>query len=124
MKTVCIESPLAGDFVRNIRYARFCLLDCLRRGEAPFVSHLLYTQVWDDTNAPQRSLGILAGLALGDQCDMRVVYGDLGRSKGMNYGIAAAGPIHQPVAFRKLPGELLAWFQSGEPFTGTHGATG
>jgi hypothetical protein len=37
-----------GDLRRNIRYAQLCVLDCLQRGEAPFASHLLYTQVLDD----------------------------------------------------------------------------
>ena len=39
MKLVIVESPFAGDTERNIRYARACLADCLRRGEAPFASH-------------------------------------------------------------------------------------
>lgn len=44
MRLVIIESPFAGDVVRNLRYLRACMRDCLRRGEAPYASHALYTQ--------------------------------------------------------------------------------
>ena len=54
--TVIVESPYAGDVERNERYARACIRDCLLRGEAPFASHLLYTQagVLDDTIKEER----------------------------------------------------------------------
>jgi hypothetical protein len=41
---VVVESPYAGNIERNLRYLRACMADCLRRGEAPFASHGLYTQ--------------------------------------------------------------------------------
>jgi hypothetical protein len=63
---VIIESPLAGDFERNIRYARWCMFDCLMRGEAPFASHLLYPQCLDDRDPGHRKLGIEAGFAWGE----------------------------------------------------------
>jgi hypothetical protein len=64
MKKVLIESPYAGDVERNEKYARACMRDCFERGEAPFASHLLYTQpgVLDDTLHHERALGIDAGL--------------------------------------------------------------
>ena len=48
---VLLESPYAGDIEANLSYARACMRDCFERGEAPFASHLLYTQmgVLDDT---------------------------------------------------------------------------
>src|SRR3546814_12910998 len=63
MKLVIIESPYAGDVEENTRYARACLQDCLRRGEAPFASHLLYTQpgILDDRVPDERELGLEAG---------------------------------------------------------------
>lgn len=46
---VYVESPYSSDTSegRNdrIEYARKAMQDCLKRHEAPFVSHLLYTQV-------------------------------------------------------------------------------
>src|SRR5690606_40243334 len=53
-RLVIVESPYAAkeffDRVRNQDYARAALRDSLLRGEAPFASHLLYTQagVLDD----------------------------------------------------------------------------
>ena len=43
MRFVIVESPYAGDVAANVEYARAAVADCLRRGEAPFASHLLYT---------------------------------------------------------------------------------
>ena len=69
MYLVILESPYAGgthlpidmrerDKQRNILYARACMKDCLNKGEAPFLSHLLYTQVLDDDVKEERALGI------------------------------------------------------------------
>ena len=63
MVKVILESPYAGDVEKNIEYARLCLKDSLLRGESPIASHLLYTQVLDDTKLDERNLGIDAGLA-------------------------------------------------------------
>ncbi len=83
MKTVCIESPLAGDFARNIAYARAALRFCLEQGVSPYASHLLLPQVYNDLSPEQREAGILAGLAMGDLCDERWYFEDLGTSDGM-----------------------------------------
>lgn len=86
-RLVILESPFAGDVERNIAYARRCLLDSLERGEAPIASHLLYTQVLDDTILEHRKLGIAAGLAWLEVADAMVVYTDLGISPGMQAAI-------------------------------------
>lgn len=106
MRTVVIETPFAGDVERNIKYARACLKDCLLRGEAPFASHLLYTQdgVLNDTDLDERAFGITAGLALGSRLDATVVYTDLGISIGMKYGIDRAVLENRIVEYRTLPG--------------------
>jgi hypothetical protein len=90
MRRVIIESPYAGDIKRNEQYARECMLDSLRRGEAPFLSHLLYTQVLDDTDPEQRETGIEAGLAWQDQADAVVGYIDYGISPGMELALKRA----------------------------------
>ena len=65
MRRVIVESPYAGDIERNLAYARAGIRDCLKRGEAPIASHLLYTQpgILDDDDGEERQLGIEAGLA-------------------------------------------------------------
>lgn len=104
MRRVQVESPYAGDVERNLRYARAALRDCLLRGEAPFASHLLYTQdgVLDDGVPEDRALGIEAGLQWLRSVDLVVVYQDLGRSSGMNEGIDRARSLGVPVEFRSL----------------------
>ncbi len=106
MKLVVVESPYAGDIEINERYARECLSDCLNRGEAPFASHLIYTQpgVLDDTIPEEREHGIQAGFAWGQAASLTAVYTDRGTSRGMQYGIDAAKEAGRPVEFRTLAG--------------------
>ena len=104
MKLVIIESPYAGDTVANIAYARRCVADSLKRGEAPIASHLLYTQpgILDDNVPKERQLGIDAGLAWRKVAERTIVYTDLGVSEGMKYGIEAAFKSGIPVEYRSL----------------------
>ncbi len=104
MIRVVIESPFAGDVERNIEYARRCLADSLARGEAPFASHLLYTQpgVLDDTIPEERKNGMYAGFEWGSQADLCAVYKDLGVSPGMEEGIRRATNAGVPHTFRSI----------------------
>lgn len=102
MRCVIVESPYAGDVPKNEAYARLCMLDCLRRGEAPFMSHMLYTQVLDDLDVGERMLGIEAGLAWGAKADSTVVYQDRGISPGMAKGIERASREGRTIEFRRL----------------------
>lgn len=99
---VIIESPLAGDVELNKSYALEALKDSLNRGEAPFASHLLYTQVLDDTIEAEREIGIEAGLAIGKRADKTVVYTDLGISNGMQRGIDRAMAEGRPIEYRSI----------------------
>jgi hypothetical protein len=107
MRLVILESPYAGEVRRNVSYARRCLRDALRRGEAPIASHLLYTQegVLDDLAPDERRLGIDAGLAWLRVAEASVVYQDHGISRGMQHGIDAARAAGIPVEFRSLVAE-------------------
>lgn len=112
MKLVILESPFAGtsnrpiikafQTLQNKRYARRAMLDSLNRGEAPMVSHLLYTQVLDDSNINERKQGIDAGLAWRYKAEKTVVYVDHGISKGMDYGIQLAKNTGIPVEYRRI----------------------
>lgn len=102
MTLVVIETPYAGDVARNLAYARVCMLDSLRRGESPFVSHLLYTQVLDDNIPSERTRGISVGLLWGQKADATIVYTDFGTSKGMELGVRAAVNANRIVVERKL----------------------
>lgn len=102
MIKVILESPYAGDVEKNVSYAKQCMLDCIRRNEAPFASHMLYTQILDDLKMDERDLGIEAGLVWGKVADKTVVYTDLGVSRGMQLGIDRAKSEGRTVEFRKL----------------------
>lgn len=104
MRLVILESPYAGDVERNVAYAREAMCDCLARGEAPFASHLLYTQpgVLDDSEPAERALGIRAGLAWGPKADATVVYMDYGLTSGMRAGIERAEAQGRPIEYRFL----------------------
>jgi hypothetical protein len=132
---VGIESPLkSGDFATNQRYARWCMYDSLLRGEAPFASHLLYTQVLYDGSETQREMGISAGESFYDACDFRAFYVDLPateQSSGMRRAWRRSQLRWQPfwhllrAAFRvlwtptravarRLPTPLLLAFEAGK----------
>lgn len=102
MRLVIVESPYAGDTAKNVEYARECMLDALERGEAPFASHLLYTQCLDDSVPEERAIGIAAGLAWYSRADLSAVYLDLGLSQGMHLGIIRAEEVGRPVERRTL----------------------
>jgi len=106
MRRVILESPFAGDIEANLTYARACMRDSLLRGEAPQVSHCLYTQpgVLNDGDALERAHGINAGHAWMNCADAVVVYTDRGISSGMQAGIRTAEFIRIPVEYRTLPG--------------------
>lgn len=105
-KRVIIESPYSGKTDEQVaeheRYARRALLDSLQRLEAPFGSHLLYTQVLDDKVPKDRTLGIMAGFAWGDVAELTAVYVDYGVSDGMRLGIEAAEQRQRPVEHRSI----------------------
>lgn len=107
-RLVFVESPFKGenweDTTRNIFYAKACVRDCLLRGESPYASHLFFTQtgILNDAIEAERLLGIAAGQLIGDRCDLRAIYDDLGISQGMQYGIKRAQKINQPIEYRRI----------------------
>lgn len=110
MKLVIIESPYSGDVASNLAYARRCVIDSLRRNEAPIASHLLYTQpgILNDDIEAERSLGIRAGLAWARVADIQAFYTDQGWSAGMRaaflHARRRAGPDGIEIEFRALDG--------------------
>lgn len=110
-KRVIIETPYAGCKETNTLYAQYCMLDSLLNyNEAPFLSHLLYTQVLDDNIPEERKLGIEAGFVWGEIADYVVVYTDLGLSSGMQQGINQATKNCKILEIRELPPNLKEKF--------------
>lgn len=104
MKKVEVESPFSGEVERNIKYARRCMADSLKRGEAPLASHLLYTQpgILDDTIPEERKLGMEAGKVWSAEAELVVCYVDYGWSSGMVWGKEQAEKRGIPVEIREI----------------------
>lgn len=105
---VILESPYAGDVEGNLAYLQRCIRDSLGRGEAPFASHLLYTQALDDRDPAQREAGIRAGFAWRMRAVKTVVYGDRGISRGMQLGIEHARSCGHVVEYRHIDNQGAA----------------
>ena len=102
MRQVFIASPLAGDREANVAYARLCMADSFKRGEAPFAPHLLYPQVLDDDSPIDRQRGMDAGKRWLWRSEALVVYMDLGISTGMTSEIEEAHRRRIPIEHRYL----------------------
>lgn len=108
MRRLIIESPFAGERTRNILYGRAACAHSLSLGDAPFASHLLYTQpgILDDDKEDERALGIAAGFLWGAIADATALYVDLGVSDGMKFGFRDARRRHRRLELRSLASDL------------------
>lgn len=103
-RRVIVESPYKGDVRLNTAYAQLACLDSIMRGEAPFASHLLYTQILNDDDADERALGIGLGFSWHRVADLIAFYIDLGMSPGMKQSmeLAAHRSIRIPIVERRI----------------------
>ena len=86
MIPVVLETPYAGEVEANVEFAQKCMHDMLLRGEAPYASHLLYTQsnVLNDLIPEERKLGSAAGFVWKPMVGVKsVAYFDRDMSGGM-----------------------------------------
>lgn len=98
------SAPTQALKARNIAYARFCLMHSIDKGEIPFASHLLYTQVLNDDQPSERALGVKLSKAFFYNAKRLAVYEDLGRSPGMTEEIVLAKSLDLPIVYRRLSG--------------------
>lgn len=114
IKRVIVESPFKGndysDEETNRFYAKLCMAYCLFINEAPFASHILYTQegILDDKNSKEWDLGIRAGFSWHAMADRMAVFTDLGITPGMKLGIQNAFEIGLEIQYRTLGGMTLS----------------
>jgi hypothetical protein len=112
MIRVVIVSPLRAnsreEIEENKAYAKRCVLDCLKRGESPYASHLFFDQngILDEMKPEDRNLGMNAGLTWGMMAQKVVAYVDLGYSHGMEMDLAFYKGLKLPIEFRKLYGTI------------------
>ena len=101
---VIIESPYMGNVKSNVAYAQKCMSDSLLRGESPFASHLLYTQVLDDNKDIERLTGMSRAFNWYRHADLMAVYIDKGISNGMKMGMEVAEKLGIEMVYRTLDG--------------------
>ena len=110
-KLVIIESPFRATQERSEdqhrAYLQHAMADSYRRGESPFASHHLSTEVLDDDTPYERALGIRCGLAWGHHADLIACYSDLGVSSGMSEAIAYYKQIGKVIEWRSLPSRTV-----------------
>jgi hypothetical protein len=86
-RRVIIESPFRGATLRlarrNVNYAIEAIRDSINRGEAPFLSHMVYPGALDDSIPIERELGIQLGYAWWPVVEAICFYTDHGWSHGM-----------------------------------------
>jgi hypothetical protein len=103
---VILESPFSAPTpeakAENIYYAKMAMHDAIMHGEAPYLSHLLYTLVLDDDDPEQRAMGLALAHAWLQRADYMVVYVDRGVSQGMTLAIALATKLGKPIHHRLL----------------------
>jgi hypothetical protein len=109
MIRVIVESPFAAATPEGIEankaYARECMRDSLLRGESPLLSHLLYTQVIDDSVLSERELGIEAGFTWIKHAQKMALYIDKGISKGM----LAAREVAKRAGIKVVERSIKSW---------------
>lgn len=113
-----IESPFGSrDPVtrrNNLAYARACLYHSLSLGEVGFASHLLYTQVLDDSDPAARNRGINAGLVFYNIPDVHIIfYLDNNMSGGMMAAHVLATELGLRMSTRRLPVDIMLDYEAG-----------
>lgn len=106
MKRVFVCSPYRGIDKQQRRryntYLRRAMLDCLKRGEAPFAPHALYPVILDDSDASERALGMMCGHLWIQGAEALVAYIDYGISEGMQLDLVEASRHGKPVEMRYI----------------------
>lgn len=69
MKFIVVESPYAGDVEGNTEFVKAVCRHLALQGDAPYASHLFFTQFLDDRLDREREIGMKAGLFIGIGCD-------------------------------------------------------
>ena len=110
-KLVVVESPFKATPYytqeQHRLYLLHCVADCIRRGEAPFASHIILPEVLSDDDEYERAMGIRCGYSWGKHADLVAVYGDLGISPGIKSAVEFYQSIGIPVEWRRLPDKIV-----------------
>lgn len=101
-KLIYVCSPYAGDVLGNTERARKYAKQVIQAGCVPFVPHLLFTQIFNDTVPAERGMGCALGLEMLDRCDELWYFGNT-ISPGMKQEIAYAEKFGIPTIWVAEP---------------------
>lgn len=98
---VVVESPLAGDVARNMRYAAWCCRVLVDDGKSPLASHFLCPWFLDDAVPTERTIGIDCPWVWQPDVE-HVFFIDHGVSRGMIAAMSRCTTEGIPLNFTKL----------------------
>lgn len=105
-KLVMIECPYGTEdpAKRELyeRYAKMCLKDSLRRGEAPFAGQMFYAKLLNTHVAPEKDVGLVSHMSWIAVADIVAIYTDLGISPSMQIAINVATIKNRQMRFRSI----------------------
>lgn len=124
MTRVVVESPWGRstreEIEENKAYARMCVRDSLRRGEAPYASHLFFDhpEIINDMIFDEETLGIKAGFAWAEAAEDVAFYVDRGISAGMIQAFDRAMKTYSAIVVRSLENDEEIWVPLVAEFDG------
>lgn len=101
---VYIASPYRTETQREVydRYLNMCMLDSIRRSEAPYAPHAYLPRVLNENSIDGRRRGLEIGLKFLESCQLLAVYKDFGISEGMQGEIDFAKSRKIKIELREL----------------------
>jgi hypothetical protein len=94
------EDPSMRD--KYALYAKKCLQDSLKRGEAPFAGQLFYAKLLNDRVQAEKDVGLISHLSWIPVADLIAVYIDMGLSSSMQIAINVAMIKNKRIEYRSI----------------------
>ncbi len=105
-KLVIIECPYGTEDAsmrdQYARYAKKCLQDSLKRGEAPFAGQLFYSSLLNDHVQAEKDVGLVSHMSWIAVADIVAVYTDMGLSTSMQMAINVAIIKNKRIEYRSI----------------------
>jgi hypothetical protein len=84
------------------RYAKKCIQDSLKRGEAPFAGQLLYSNLLNDRVQSEKDIILVSHLSWIAVADVIAIYTDMGLSASMQMAINVAMIKNKRLEYRSI----------------------
>lgn len=116
MKRVIVEIPFLYDKDESIKYAKACIIDCLKRNESAILPEFMYQyeNFLNSENLCEMAIGIAASMAWSKSADYVVVYTDYGINHNMQICIDEHKKRGTNIVYRSLDNANTQCFKSKE----------